>query len=172
MLYSRVQTLALIIAVVSTNFFQLLMFIGTSMELVRDGRGDAHMWLLGWFQSINSRSSGLQVFDLKRLAKVMMVVYGFFMWLNPFPIVMAMERESPYFEGHPIVSQFMKKYVTKHNSWIFIFYMIVATAEQDNLSMSGNWPAGDRPNTTLYGILFELLSAYGARGWNARMGAF
>lgn len=58
----------------------------------------------------------------------------------------------------------MKKYVTKHNSWIFIFYMIIATAEQDNLANSGNWPPGDRPNTTLYHILFELMSAYGTNG--------
>lgn len=99
MLYSRVQTLALIIAVTVINFFQLLMFVGTSMELVRDGRSDAQMWMLGWFQSVNSRSAGLQVFDLKRLAKVMMVVYGFFMWLNPFPIVMAMERGALSYGG-------------------------------------------------------------------------
>lgn len=58
----------------------------------------------------------------------------------------------------------MKKYVTKHNSWIFIFYMIIATAEQENLKDSGNWPPGDKPNTTLFHILFELLSAYGTNG--------
>ena len=84
---------------------QLFFFMASSTELVRDGRTDTHMWLLGWFQSVNSRSAGLQVFDLKRIAKVMLVIYGFFMWLNPFPIVMAMEREQLMFEGHPIVSQ-------------------------------------------------------------------
>lgn len=95
MLYSRAQTIALVIAVTVITSFELFMFVGTSMELVRDGRTDPEMWMLGWFQSVNARSAGLQVFDLKRLAKVMMVVYGFFMWLNPFPIVMAMERGAP-----------------------------------------------------------------------------
>lgn len=68
------------------------------------------------------------------------------------------------FHDNPVLSGFIKKYTNRHTSWLFVVFVIISTAEQKLLADSGNWPTGDKPFTTLFNILFEMLSAYGTNG--------
>ena len=165
-LFSSAQTWGLVVAVVFTNVFQIVFFMACSLELVRDGRSTATMLYLAFFQCANSRSSGLQVFDLKRISKNMHVIYGFMMWYAPTPLVgiIAGEEFNMAFHNNPVLSGFIKKYTNRHTSWLFIVFVIISTAEQRLLADSGNWPPGNQPSTTLFNILFEMLSAYGTNG--------
>jgi Trk-type K+ transport system membrane component len=165
-LFSSAQTWGLVAAVLVTNIFQVAMFMACSLELVRDGRSTVTLLYLAFFQCVNSRSSGLQVFDLKRLSKNMMVIFGFMMWYAPTPLVgiIAGEEFNMAFHNNPVLSGFIKKYTNRHTSWLFLVFVIISTAEQKLLADSGNWPMGDKPSTTLFNILFEMLSAYGTNG--------
>ena len=165
-LFTAAQTWGLVAAVVITNAFQVIMFLACSMELVRDGRSTLTMLYLAFFQCANSRSSGLQVFDLKRISKNMHVIFGFMMWYAPTPLVgiIAGEEFNMAFHNNPVLSGFIKKYTNRHTSWLFVVFVIISTAEQKLLADSGNWPPGDQPSTTLFNILFEMLSAYGTNG--------
>ena len=165
-LFSDAQTLGLVAAVLVTNIFQVAMFMACSLELVRDGRSTLTMLYLAFFQCANSRSSGLQVFDLKRISKNMLVIYGFMMWYAPTPLVgiIGGEEFNMAFHNNPVLSGFIKKYTNRHTSWLFVVFVIISTAEQKLLADSGNWPTGDKPFTTLFNILFEMLSAYGTNG--------
>jgi Cation transport protein len=141
----------------------------------------AQMLYLTFFQVANVRSSGLQVFDLKRISKNMLVIFAFFMWYAPTPLVsiIAGEEFNMAFHDNPILSGFIKKYTNRHTSWIMVAFIIISTAEQEILAESGNWPAcvgsaydASRPDaacfsqpfTTLFNIIFEMLSAYGTNG--------
>ena len=137
----------------------------------------SQMLYLTFFQVANVRSSGLQVFDLKRISKNMLVIFAFFMWYAPTPLVsiIAGEEFTPIFHDNPILSGFIKKYTNRHTSWIMVAFVVISTAEQAILAESGNWPAcpnSDDPNkacfaqpfTTLFNIIFEMLSAYGTNG--------
>jgi hypothetical protein len=165
-LFTSAQTWGLVAAVLFTNIFQVAMFMACSLELVRDGRSTLVMLYLAFFQCANSRSSGLQVFDLKRISKNMHVIFGFMMWYAPTPLVgiIAGEEFNMAFHNNPVLSGFIKKYTNRHTSWLFVVVVIISTAEQKLLADSGNWPVGDKPSTTLFNILFEMLSAYGTNG--------
>ena len=165
-LFSSAQTWGLLIAVLVTNIFMVVMFMACSLELVRDGRSTMHMLYLAFFQCANARSSGLQVFDLKRISKNMLVIIGFMMWYAPNPLVgiIGGEEFNMAFHDNPVLSGFIKKYTNRHTSWIFIVFVIISTAEQKLLEDSSNWPHIDVPGTTLFNVLFEMLSAYGTNG--------
>lgn len=137
-----------------------------STELIRDGRSTSTILYLAFFQCANSRSAGLQVFDLKRISKNMLVIIGFFMWYAPVPLVaiIAGDEFNMVFHNNPVLSGFIKKYTNRHTTYLTIVFIIISTVEQPLLADSGNWPPGDKPSTTLFNILFEMLSAYGTNG--------
>ena len=165
-LFSAAQTWGLLAAVLITNIFMVIMFMTCSLELVRDGRSTMHMLYLAFFQCANARSSGLQTFDLKRISKNMLVIIGFMMWYAPNPLVgiIGGEEFNMAFHDNPVLSGFIKKYTNRHTSWLFIVFVIISTAEQKLLNDSSNWPHTDEPSTTLFNVLFEMLSAYGTNG--------
>lgn len=165
-LFNAAQTWGLVVAVVVSNVFMTVMFLACSAQKVRDGRSWAAMVYLGFFQCTNARSSGLQVFDLKRLSKNMLVIIGFFMWYAPTPLVgiIGGEEFNMAFSDNPILSGFIKKYTNRHTTWIVIIYIIISTAEEHLLTGADNWPPMSTPRTTLFNILFEMMSAYGTNG--------
>jgi len=165
-LFNSLQTWGLVAAVLITNIFMIIMFMACSLDIVRDGRSTSHMLYLAFFQCANARSSGLQVFDLKRISKNMLVIIGFMMWYAPNPLVGILGGEEFVMAVHdnPILSGFIKKYTNRHTTWIFIVFIIISTAEQKLLADSSNWPHTAEPSTTLFNVLFEMLSAYGTNG--------
>ena len=165
-LFSAAQTWGLVAAVLVTNIFMLGMFMTYSLELVRDGKSNSQVLYLAFFQCVNARSSGLQVFDLKRISKNMLVIIGFMMWYPPNPLVGIIGGEEFHmaFHDNPVLSGFIKKYVARHTSWLFVVYVIITTQEQKLLEDASNWPHANIPGTTLFNVLFEMLSAYGTNG--------
>lgn len=188
-LFSGPQTWGLVGAVLVSNAFMVTMFMTCSAPLVRDGRSTSTLLYLAFFQCANARSSGLQTFDLKRISKNMLVIIGFFMWYAPTPLVgiIAGEEFNMVFHGNPILSGFIKKYTNRHTTWIVVVFIIISTAEQVRacsawllscaeepcltrgasqrlLEGADNWPPMATPRTTLFNILFEMMSAYGTNG--------
>ena len=165
-LFSAAQTWGLVVAVVVSNVFMTFMFLVFSAHRVRDGRSWGAMFYLGFFQCTNARSSGLQVFDLKRLSKNMLVIIGFFMWYAPTPLVgiIGGEEFNMAFSDNPILSGFIKKYTNRHTTWIVVIYIVISTAEEHILTGADNFPPMTTPRTTLFNILFEMMSAYGTNG--------
>lgn len=160
-------------AVVVTNVFMVILFMACSADLdgIRyspDGERRTNLTLLylAFFQCSNTRSSGLQVFDLKALSKNMLVVFGFMMWYAPTPLVGVLggEEFTMAFHDNPILSGFIKKYLNRHTSWLFVVFLIISTAEQPLLAGSAAWPPPTQPGTSLFNVLFEMLSAYGTNG--------
>jgi hypothetical protein len=165
-LFSAAQTWGLVVAVVISNVFMTVMFLAFSADKVRDGRSWSTMVYLAFFQCTNARSSGLQVFDLKRISKNMLVIIGFFMWYAPTPLVgiIGGEEFNMAFSDNPILSGFIKKYTNRHTTWIVVIYIVISTAEEHLLTGADNFPPMTTPRSTLFNILFEMMSAYGTNG--------
>ena len=73
------------------------------------------------------------------------------------------EREDEERGRHTLRGIVLRRYVTRHATWIFFAFVTVACAEQKLLSAPPDEPYGRSP-TSLFAILFELLSAYGTNG--------
>jgi Trk-type K+ transport system membrane component len=64
---------------------------------------------------------------------------------------------------HSLRGVLVRRYASRHASWIFFAFVTVSAAEQRLLSSPPLTPYARSP-TTLFAILFELLSAYGTNG--------
>ena len=64
---------------------------------------------------------------------------------------------------HTLRGVVLRRYVTRHATWLFLGYVTVAAAEQSLLDAPPAGPYAASP-TSLFAILFELLSAYGTNG--------
>jgi hypothetical protein len=64
---------------------------------------------------------------------------------------------------HSLRGVLVRRYTSRHASWLFFAFVTVSAAEQRLLSSPPRTPYGRSP-TTLFAILFELLSAYGTNG--------
>jgi hypothetical protein len=64
---------------------------------------------------------------------------------------------------HTLRGVLLRRYVARHASWIFFGFITVAVAEQRLLDAPPGEPYGRSP-TSLFAVLFELLSAYGTNG--------
>jgi Trk-type K+ transport system membrane component len=64
---------------------------------------------------------------------------------------------------HTLRGVILRRYFTRHATWLFMGYVTVATAEQKLLDAPPESPYAASP-TSLFAILFEVLSAYGTNG--------
>jgi len=181
LLFPARETAALLAALLLTNTVQLAVFGGSSAHLpavvaaVPGGRDRA---AVAFFTAVNSRSTGLSAVDLNALAPVMLIILAFMMWFSPYPLVALWARDdadggadlfaatakseakSPRF---PVVRAFNRRYVKRHATWLTLAAVTLAAAEAPLLAMPAQDGSGRSP-TSLFALIFEVLSAYGTNG--------
>jgi hypothetical protein len=140
---------------------------------------------------VNTRSAGFTSTDLNALAPVCLVVFAFAMWWSPYPLVAVWSharspigtitqfiapdphadrpggvppaRRPPglHLLDFPVLAEFSKMYLLRHGVWIWLSFVAVAAAEGALLQPG---QAGEPAPTSLFALLFEILSAYGCNG--------
>lgn len=66
-------------------------------------------------------------------------------------------------QKHTLRGVIMRRYVTRHATWLFLAFCTIAATEQHLLETPSPKP-NTRSPTTLFAFLFEILSAYGTNG--------
>lgn len=64
---------------------------------------------------------------------------------------------------HTLRGVMLRRYVTRHATWLFLGYCTIAAAEHALLETESPEPYARSP-TSLFAVLFEILSAYGTNG--------
>jgi len=180
LLFPPRETAALLAALFLTNAVQLAVFGGSTARLpallaaVPSGRDRA---AVAFFTAVNSRSTGFTAVDLNDMAPVMVVVIAFMMWFSPYPLVALWARDdvdggADLFaasgkknaaQRFPVVQAFNKRYIKRHATWLTLATITLAAAEAPLLAMPSQNGSGKSP-TSLFALIFEILSAYGTNG--------
>eukprot|EP00960_Hanusia_phi_P003928 115401-Hanusia_phi.AAC.2 len=168
-LLDKGQTRMLIIILSAINSFQYLAFIASSLqrEELQEGDGATAIAGAGFFQTISTRSAGLQIFDLNHLNQGMHLIYILMMYLSAAPFVsrMYVSEQTLDQDGRsvPTVStvqaakaRFHSQYLFRHLSFLLFAFLILAFIHDPKYYKA----AFLQP----FPILFELISAYGNVG--------
>ena len=180
LLFPPRETAALLVALFLTNAVQLAVFGGSTARLpallaaVPSGRDRA---AVAFFTAVNSRSTGFTAMDLNDMAPVMVIVIAFMMWFSPYPLVALWARDDVDGGGDlfaangkqnaaqrfPVVRAFNKRYIKRHATWLTLATVTIAASEAPLLAMPSQNGSGKSP-TSLFALIFEILSAYGTNG--------
>jgi len=194
LLFPARETWALVVAVLATNLIQLAIVMGsspTTSALRPPGSPVNHAGYAAFFTVVNTRSAGFTTLDLNALAPVCLTVFAFAMWWSPFPLVAVwshartgtitqflapdphalrppgaarLERQPTSLRQQldfPVMRQFAKMYLARHAVWIWLAFVVIAAAEGRLLVPTTQ---GGAPPASLFGFIFEILSAYGCNG--------
>jgi potassium uptake Trk family protein len=129
----------------------------------------------GWFQAVSTRTAGLAVVDLSLLHPAIQVSYLVMMYISVLPIAISVRRTNVYEEqslglyGSPeeenaesggaepsYVGSHLRRQLSFDLWYIFLGFFIITIAEGNKIQ------AGQ--GLTMFGILFEIVSAYGTVG--------
>lgn len=92
-LFNRFSTLVLLGVIVSTTFLEFFLFLG--LEYKQDDIAHLsapHRALLGWFQSISTRTAGFNALDLAKIAPALQLIYAIFMYLTAYPFALTVRN--------------------------------------------------------------------------------
>eukprot|EP00960_Hanusia_phi_P046326 757754-Hanusia_phi.AAC.1 len=164
------QTWMLFLILVAINLVQYFAFLATCLHRskLRDHLSMDQIAGAGFFQTISTRSAGLQIFDMNSLNQGMPVLYIFMMYLSSAPFVSRMyiseENLDEDGQSRPAVltvqdaqGKFLREYLMRHLSFLFVGFMLLCYTHDSEVSMDGQ-PIGPFP------LIFELVSAYGSVG--------
>ncbi|EKX44240.1 hypothetical protein GUITHDRAFT_109699 [Guillardia theta CCMP2712] len=168
-LLDKGQTRVLIIILVAINTFQFIAFLSSSLqrEELLEGYGATAMAGAGFFQTISTRSAGLQIFDLNHLNQGMHIIYILMMYLSAAPFVSRMYvseqtldsdgRSVPTVSSvHAAKARFQSQYLFRHLSFLLFAFLLLAFIHDPR--------AYKYYVLQPFPILFELVSAYGNVG--------
>lgn len=129
----------------------------------------------GWFQAVSTRTAGFAVVDLSKLHPAIQVSYLVMMYISVLPIAISVRRTNVYEEkslglyGSPAeeteeedtkqpsyVGSHLRRQLSFDLWYIFLGFFIICIAEGSKIM--------DNTNFTMFGILFEIVSAYGTVG--------
>lgn len=130
--------------------------------------------LNGFFQAISTRTAGFSVVNLSLLHPAIQVSYLIMMYISALPIAISVRRTNVYEEkslgiygnvqeenedeGEPsYVGAHLRRQLSFDLWFIFLGFFIVSISEGSRLQ------SGD-PGFTMFGVLFEIVSAYGTVG--------
>lgn len=201
-LFGRAETVILAASIVGLNLLCLGFFLGTSMRPFCDRAAcdpsapapPRHQAaVMGFFQVVNSRATGLQVFDIKQMSPVMAVLFAFMMWFAATPFVSviidarAAKRRVNAKEDDPataagagkffLASQSTREKRAQRRPLIHALYtryltrhmpyllvaFIAVTCAEQRQLFRQPGP-GWSFQVSLFDVLFEILSAYGTNG--------
>ena len=162
--FDRKQTAALTAILVGNLLIQYIFFLTTSMgrdaikftydsNYARTPVSPDRLAIGGFFTSVSTRAAGMNVFDLRALSKANVVVFAMMMYIASAPFVGMMQASkqevvAKYVNGELLLvyeggeddeeestkKSVMKKYLNSHLRWLVVFFLVLATSEQDVIS--------------------------------------
>jgi hypothetical protein len=129
----------------------------------------------GWFQAVSTRTAGFGVVDLSKLHPAIQVSYLVMMYISVLPIAISVRRTNVYEEkslglydspndeledenqkAPSYVGSHLRRQLSFDLWYIFLGFFIICIAEGSKIMKN--------PNFSMFGILFEIVSAYGTVG--------
>jgi hypothetical protein len=108
---------------------------------------------MGYFQTIATRSAGLQIMDLKVDNQGMLVIYVVMMYLSSFPFLGTVMATNLVQKTGTTTERFVMSVVGRHSFFILFFFTIIAFIEDPLVRNSVG-------QVNLWYIFFECISAY------------
>jgi Trk-type K+ transport system membrane component len=119
--------------------------------------------LVGFFQSISTRSAGFNAIDISLLNYAMWVLWIGMMYISTYPVIVVLRSSTQTITAERsstpdrILGAF-RQILLRDIFWIYVAYFWIAVAESGKIMERS--PSG----FSLFRILFELVSAYGTVG--------
>lgn len=128
---------------------------------------DAHMWVIGLFVSVSSRTAGFTLIDFQeRTSGFCLLVIGS-MYIAAYPIAMLRKQGKAVRkneDSRPVrprkkietIYKYWRAVLLSHTTWLYIVVVVIAYNEI----------GPQNRGVTLLGVLFEVVSAYGTVGYS------
>ena len=131
----------------------------------------------GWFQAASTRTAGFSCVNLAYLHPAIQVSYMVMMYISVFPIAISVRRTNVYEEKSlgiwggdeassaagenadpSYVGQHLRRQLSFDLWYIFLGFFVICIVEGDRLGNTNDYAF------TMFGVLFEIVSAYGTVG--------
>lgn len=183
-LFPAENTWFLLFVLLVLNVFDWFMLMVCDLDLRHAFASNGTWVLASLFQSVSTRSSGMQIFSIVDLAPAEQLLEMLMMYIAAFPVMMAVRStnvyenrsifvadnededgsdvgfESP--EGRVVWGRFLSVHVRKQLAydlwWLILVIWIVCLAEKTKIT------SGQFPSMNIFNIVYEEVSAYGTVG--------
>ncbi|EFJ36469.1 hypothetical protein SELMODRAFT_79151 [Selaginella moellendorffii] len=153
-LFPRTTTLWLVLAVTGFNGFECLMFyILDWKSKALEGFGTGDKVVNGIFQSVNTRSAGMNSMNLADLSPSMLFLYCGMMYIAAYPVFLSRQYSRHYEAKEQRASRLLAQ------DWAYLFLATFFICVSDNKQLKS-----DPRNFTIFSVIFEVISAYGNVG--------
>lgn len=176
-LFDRRQTKILFWLLVVINMGQYVIYLAATLSNrpLPDSNTPGHAAGAGICQTVSTRMAGFTIVSLSELNMGLLVMYLVMMYLSVAPFVSRMYVSEETFDdednangwkkttasAEAAQSRFNALFLFRHLSWLGVVFALIAFME-DKFMRSAY--AEDVTGTSLFGILFEIISAYGNVG--------
>ncbi|EFJ18586.1 hypothetical protein SELMODRAFT_32516, partial [Selaginella moellendorffii] len=156
-LFPRTTTLWLVLAVTGFNGFECLMFyILDWKSKALEGFGTGDKVVNGIFQSVNTRSAGMNSMNLADLSPSMLFLYCGMMYIAAYPVFLSRQYSRHYEAKEQRASVIVG---LDRDDWAYLFLATFFICVSDNKQLKS-----DPRNFTIFSVIFEVISAYGNVG--------
>jgi len=135
---------------------------------INDSWGSFHQWVIAFFVSVSSRTSGFSIVDFFALPSSFVLLVIGSMYIAAYPVAMLrkqtkvvrqnednlMSSVRPKKSGN--LSKYWRTVFLSQTTWLYIFIIVISFFEISK----------DKPEMTLLTIVFEIVSAYGTVGYS------
>lgn len=180
-LFPKENTWFLFFVIVTLTLLEWLLLMVLDLNR-RNDFPSVGTWVFGaFFQSVATRSSGFQTFDILRLAPAIQILQVLMMYLEVYPLTMAVRTTNVYEEqslgifetpqetaepapepkswGGRFLREQIQRQVAYDLWWVGLAIWIVSIAEQGKIQNEERYPY-----LQIFTIIYELISAYGTVG--------
>ncbi|KAL4400439.1 high-affinity potassium ion transmembrane transporter [Malassezia pachydermatis] len=183
-LFPSGNTWVLLIALLTLNILDWFLLMVTDLNSRYSFPSNGTWIASALFQSVSTRSCGFQTFATPKLAPAEQLLQAVMMYISAFPIIMTMrstnvyEDRSLFVMDPPTMSE--KNSTTKSDDQQVVWGRFLSSHIRNQLAYDLWWVAlalwiacladrgkienPDHPNMTVFGLLYELVSAYGTVG--------
>ncbi|CAK9272577.1 unnamed protein product [Sphagnum jensenii] len=159
-LFPQVHTVWLLITVVAFNAIDFVTFRSLDWNSAAlKGMRTMDKLMAGLFQSINTRSAGMNVFILHELSAATLLLYAAMMSLyyeSDLCIYRVKSWETDQVQDNKLSVQY-RKLLSRDSAYLFLCILLICTLETRKIST-------DPLNYSVFNIVFEVISAYGNVG--------
>lgn len=170
--------ITLVVLTISDWFLLMITDLGTRHHFASNGT-----WVLAsLFQSVSTRSSGFQTFNIQNLTPCEQILEVVMMYISAFPLMMTMRSTNVYedrslfvqpleqkpdeepdtHESRAVWGRFLGTHIRNQLAydlwWAMIALWVVLLCEKDKVE------APEYSNMTMFGVIFEIMSAYATVG--------
>jgi len=161
-LFPAYETKFLVVVLAVTLLLELIAFVALdwNREVLAPYRGDQKI-LIGYFQSVCTRTGGFNVVDLSMVHSAVLVMYVAFMYISAYPVAITVRNSNVsdvYISADTgnTVKVISQKLIVRDVLVVYLAFFVICILEAPSLDTENGF--------TIFALLFEVVSAYGTVG--------